>query len=45
MDCHQRRALTNNNLGFKENLRKVKISVDLEPIGSYQLIKLPLKPL
>jgi hypothetical protein len=32
--------LTNNNLGFEENLQKVKINVDLKPIVNYQLIEL-----
>ncbi len=32
--------LTNINLGSEENLQKIKINVDLEPIISYQLIEL-----
>jgi hypothetical protein len=32
--------LTKINLGSKENLQHVKISVDLEPVVSHQLIEL-----
>ncbi len=36
----QKKQLTNINLGAEKNLQQVKISVDMEPIVSYQLIEL-----
>jgi hypothetical protein len=35
MDYHRKEQLTKINLGSKENLQQVKISVDLELVVSY----------